>query len=108
MTSGNDKWIRSVKDNAAGKVVADPEGNRWEWQDGDDATSHLLKRLHNDELAIEQTDIVPVVPAGRDTRQSSPEPAGASRNDAQRPKRAGRDAGGGFNPYDNSGKARRR
>ena len=30
MAGGQDKWIRSVKDNPAGKVVADPEGNRWE------------------------------------------------------------------------------
>jgi hypothetical protein len=56
MPSG-DKWIRSVKDNPAGKVVADPEGNRWEWQ-SDDETAHLLKKLNNDELSIEKTDIL--------------------------------------------------
>ena len=60
MTGGDDKWIRSIKDNPAGKVVADPEGNRWEWDRGDqDETSRLLNRLHNEELSIEQTDIVP-------------------------------------------------
>ena len=36
MPSGSDKWIRSIKDNPAGKVVADPEGNRWEWQSDED------------------------------------------------------------------------
>jgi hypothetical protein len=60
MPSNSDKWIRSIKDNPAGKVVSDPEGNRWEWQ-SEDETSHLLKKLTNDELAIESTDLHPTL-----------------------------------------------
>ena len=52
MPEDPNKWIRSIKENPAGKVVADPEGNRWEWQAEDD-TSRLLNKLNNDELAIE-------------------------------------------------------
>jgi hypothetical protein len=104
MPPGHDKWIRSIKDNPAGKVVADPEGNRWEWDRGDqDETSRLLRKLHNDELAIEQTDLVPN-PGRRNG-------AAAKRADAEeRPKgpKKSRDAGGGFNPYDSSGKPRGR
>jgi hypothetical protein len=55
MPSNSDKCIRSLKDNPAGKVIADPEGNRFEWEAQDD-TSLLLKKLNNDELAIEKTD----------------------------------------------------
>jgi hypothetical protein len=106
--TGDDKWIRSVKDNPAGKVVADPEGNRWEWDPADqDETARQLKKLHNDELAIEQTDIVPNPAQHR---------GAASKRAAQKEltrskltgKPAGRDAGGGFDPYDSSGKSRRR
>jgi hypothetical protein len=105
MPPGHDKWIRSVKDNPAGKVVADPEGNRWEWDRGDqDETSRLLRKLHNDELSIEQSDIVP------NPRRNG---AAAKQSDARelRPKglkKSARDAGGGFDPYDSSGKPRRR
>ena len=63
MPSNSDKWIRSIKDNPAGKVVADPEGNRWEWQSNDE-TSHLLKKLSNDELAVESTKLQPTLDAG--------------------------------------------
>jgi hypothetical protein len=98
MPSNSDKWIRSINDNPSGKVVADPEGNRWEWQ-SDDETSHLLKKLNNDELAIEKTDLHPKI-----------ERAGKK---ADAPKRAlplkpgARDAVGGFNPYDHAGKRKR-
>jgi hypothetical protein len=99
MPANSDKWIRSVKDNAAGKVVADPEGNRWEWQSNGD-TSHLLKKLNNDELAIEATDIHPT--------PSAPERKTAAPKSKARPLKAGaRDSGGGFNPYDHAGKKRR-
>ena len=99
MPSNSDKWIRSVKDNTAGKVVADPEGNRWEWQSNDD-TSHLLKKLNNDELAIESTDLHPT--------PSSPARKAAAPKPQARPLKPGaRDAGGGFNPYDHAGKKRR-
>jgi hypothetical protein len=106
--TGHDKWIRSVKDNPAGKVVADPEGNRWEWDRGDlDETARLLKKLQNDELAIEQTDIVPNPSQHRGAAANR-----VARNEPQSSrlakKRSGRDAGGGFDPYDSSGKSRRR
>ena len=109
MPSG-DKWIRSIKDNPAGKVVADPEGNRWEWQ-SEEETAHQLEKLSNDELAIEKTDIRPT------PRGGTPKPAVAHKTrpahepglPPRRPLKSGeRDAGGGFNPYDSSGKAKRR
>ena len=60
MAGGQDKWIRSVKDNPAGKLVADPEGNRREWgRAAQEDTSRLLRKFNNDELANEQTDLVP-------------------------------------------------
>jgi hypothetical protein len=99
MPSNSDKWIRSVKDNTAGKVVADPEGNRWEWQ-SDDETSHLLKKLNNEELAIESTDIHPA-PAAAGRKAAPPK----SRTRSLKP--GARDSGGGFNPYDHAGKRRR-
>lgn len=102
MPPGSDKWIRirSIKDNPAGKVVADNEGNRWEWQ-SDDETNHQLKKLNNDELAIERTDLRPTLkPAAANA---------ASRAKAPKLTKPGaRDAGGGFNPYDHSGKPKRR
>jgi hypothetical protein len=101
MPSNSDKWIRSVKDNTAGKVVADPEGNRWEWQ-SDDETSHLLKKLTNDELAIEATDIRPTItPAEGHAATATP----VHRNRPLKP--GARDSAGGFNPYDHAGKKRR-
>ena len=101
MPSGSDKWIRSIKDNPAGKVVSDPEGNRWQWE-SDDETARLLKKLNNDELSIEHTDIrpTPVVPKGTAAAPPKAETA--------KPLRKSRDAGSGFNPYDSSGKGRRR
>jgi hypothetical protein len=104
MPSGSDKWIRSIKDNPAGKVVADPEGTRWEWQ-SDEETAHLLKKLNNDELSIERTDIRPPL-KGSDAKDAAPsEPPPRERNPS---KPDARDKGGGFNPYDNSGKPKRR
>jgi hypothetical protein len=108
MTPGDDKWIRSIKDNPAGKVVADPEGNRWEWERADqDETARLLQKLHNDELAIEQTDIVKNPPAGVHGAGKRTD-LGERRRSRSLKKPGSRDAGGGFNPYDNSGKPRRR
>ncbi len=41
-----DKWIRSIKENPAGKVVEEPNGTRWEWDSSDsDKTSRLLQKL---------------------------------------------------------------
>jgi len=109
MTSGSDKWIRSIKDNPAGKVVADPEGNRWQWE-SEEGTSHLLKKLNNDELAIEQTDIVPN-PLARRGKTAAP-PDAPQDTKARAPgltkKPPSRDARGGFNPYDSSPKPGRR
>jgi hypothetical protein len=105
MPSGSDKWIRSVKENPAGKVVADPEGNRWEWQ-SDEETAHLLKKLNNDELSIEKTDIRPSLQKGAGKAAASkPAPAPTVRHPL---KPGAPDKGGGFNPYDHSGKPKRR
>jgi hypothetical protein len=104
MPSSSDKWVRSLKDNPAGKVVADPVGNRWEWQ-ADDETARLLKKLENPELAIEKTDIrLSSVRDGKSAapRRSSAKPTG------RLVKPGARDSGGGFNPYDHSGKPKRR
>jgi hypothetical protein len=106
MPSGSDKWIRSIKDNPAGKVVADTEGNRWEWQ-SDEETAHLLKKLNNDELSIEKTDIRPPLKDGAGKAATAAEPA-ACRTTAKPLRSTAWDKGGGFNPYDNSGKAKRR
>ena len=102
MPSGPDNKIRSIKDNPAGKVVADAEGNRWQW-DSNDETSVQLKKLNNDELAIERTDIHP--------RPTPPSGAAAAEKPKTEPAKAPakrRDAGGGFNPYDSPGKSKRR
>jgi hypothetical protein len=106
--SGDDKWIRSLKDNEAGEIVADTAGTRWEWDSAQqDETSRLLRKLYNDELAIEQTDITshPLRARGTRTQRSD-----AGENRAKKPlKKTGvRDAGGGFDPYDHAGKPRRR
>jgi hypothetical protein len=101
MPSNSDKWIRSIKDNPAGKVVADPEGNRWEWQ-SDDETSHQLNKLSNDELAIEKTDLHPRL------ERSAQKDGDPAPKPPRRPlKHGARDTGGGFNPYDHAGKKRR-
>jgi hypothetical protein len=103
MPSGSDSKIRSIKDNPAGKVVADAEGNRWQW-DSNDETSIQLKKLNNDELAIERTDIHP-----RPTPRTEKAAAAAKpKAEPLKPPAKRRDAGGGVNPYDNPGKSRRR
>ncbi|MEO8464727.1 MAG: hypothetical protein ABI640_05250 [Gammaproteobacteria bacterium] len=102
MPSGSDNKIRSVKDNPAGKVVADAGGNRWQW-DSNDETAIQLKKLNNDELAIEQTNIHPrPTPPARAAATAKPGP------EAAKPSMKRRDVGGGVNPYDNPGKSRRR
>jgi hypothetical protein len=101
---GDDKSIRPLKDNAAGKVVADEDGSRWEWDRAhQDDTSRLLRKLNNDELAIEQTNIRPKPFSARGTR-----PTTAAAPPSKPLKKPSRDAGGGFDPYDSSGKPRRR
>jgi hypothetical protein len=102
---GDDKSVRPLKDNAAGKVVADEAGSRWEWNRAQqDDTSRLLRKLNNDELAIEQTNIRPRPYSARGTRRA----AAGSPPSKPLKQPASRDAGGGFDPYDNSGKPRRR
>jgi hypothetical protein len=103
MPSGPDNKIRSIKDNPAGKVVADAEGNRWQW-DSNDETSIQLKKLNNDELAIERTDIHPA-PIPRTEKAAA---AVKPKIEPAKPLAKRRDAGGGFNPYDNPGKSKRR
>jgi hypothetical protein len=99
MPSNSDKWIRSIKDNPSGKVVADPEGNRWEWQ-SDDETAHLLKKLSNDALSIESTDLHAKIERSGGEKTEAPK--------RSRPLKPGaRDSGGGFNPYDHAGKKKR-
>jgi hypothetical protein len=78
--------------HAAGKVEIDSRGNSvWKWaKDVIDSTSILLKRLENNDLALEPTQKVPVV--GRN----------GGKNAGKVDKRAelgvvGRD--GGFDPY---------
>lgn len=94
-----------MKDNAAGKVVKDTAGSRWEWDSAQhDETSRLLRKLQNDELAIEQTDITPNPLHARGTRAQR---SNAGENRAKRPLKK-TDAGGGFDPYDHAGKPRRR
>ena len=103
MPPGSDKWIRSLRENNAGKVVAEGERNRWEWQSDDD-TARLLKKLTNDELAIEKTDLRPTLTSGRKA-------AAGARSTAKlqnRPFKPSRDPAGGFNPYDHAGKPKRR
>jgi hypothetical protein len=114
MPSDRDKRIRSLKDNPAGKVVTDSGGNRWEWGSTDE-TTRLLKELNNDELTLERTGITPRTeeqdpakakpgPAARKAKPKTPEkPAAKGVKPAP-----GRDAGGGFNPYDHTSNPRKR
>lgn len=103
MPSKTGKWIRSIRDNPAGKVVADPEGNRWEWQ-SEEETGHLLQKLENDALAIESTDLHPRLEQPRPKASADPAP-----KPSLRPLKPGaRDSAGGFNPYDHAGKPKRR
>jgi hypothetical protein len=103
MPSGPDNKIRSIKENPAGKVVADAEGNRWQW-DSNDETAVQLKKLNNDELAIERTDIHPRPTSPTEKAAAAAKP----KTEAAKPLTKRRDAGGGFNPYDNPGKSKRR
>ena len=101
--TGDNKWIRPLKDNAAGKVVTDGAGSRWEWDSQQDETSHQLRKLQNDELAIEQTNIRPKGSVARGARH-----APAVTPPSKPLKKPRRDAGGGFDPYDSAGKPPRR
>jgi hypothetical protein len=66
VTSSSDKWIRSLKDNPAGKVVPEPNGSRWEWRpDPNDETARLLRTLQNEELEIEHSAVAVRDPRSR-------------------------------------------
>jgi hypothetical protein len=107
-TKNENTTIRPLDDNAAGRVVSDRTANRWEWSPVDrDETARLLRALQNDHLAIERPKVAPR------TRRSTPirTEADVALDFAQRKtleRSGGRDAGGGFNPYENPGKPRRR
>jgi hypothetical protein len=102
MATETSKGIRSVQDNPAGKVVSDAGGTRWEWNgEEEDPTTLLLRRLNNDELSLEKTNIArPGAPRKRE--------AAAKRLSLGIAEDSNPDAGGGFNPYNSSGKPPRR
>ena len=104
------KPVVTTDHGAAGRIEVDRQGNRvWRWaRDMIDSTSILLKRLENQDLALEPTQKVPVAPAAKPAK-----PRDASR-DAKTAKRGprherlelsmaaeagGRDSAGGFDPY---------
>ena len=77
VTTGSDKWVRSLTDNPAGKVLDAPNGRRWEWDpEQDDETARQLGALHNEELAIERSGIVPTP---RQTARGVAEPTADAR-----------------------------
>jgi hypothetical protein len=91
----------------AGRIEVDRQGNRvWRWaRDVLDSTSILLKRLENQDLALEPTQKVPVVPA---TKPAAPRAPKAEAKPAKRKERielsvaaepGSRDGVGGFDPY---------
>jgi hypothetical protein len=105
-----------------GRVEVDGRGrNVWRWaREGIDSTSVLLKGLENDDLALEPTRKVPVVPTtepasprgrrpsgdgGAKAAGGKPPPAAKApaRKDKPRAKpernETHRDRGGGFDPY---------
>jgi hypothetical protein len=92
----------------AGRVEFDSRGNSvWRWaKDVLDSTSILLKRLENQDLALEPTQTVPVIGSKKVAKPgNTSDPTRAAK---ARPKtrslsleaeEGGRDKGGGFNPY---------
>ena len=116
-----------VQEDRAGRVVVDSRGrNVWQWAKAAlDSTSILLKRLENQDLALEPTQTVPIIkatdpraaakapPAGN--KQAAPaKPGGKPADDRAAQKSANRsdptrsdptrgpkrnDSGGGFDPY---------
>jgi hypothetical protein len=91
----------------AGRVEFDSRGNGvWRWaRDVLDSTSILLKRLENKDLALEPTQKVPVLgPKKLPKPGNTSDPTRAakprlSRSLSIEADEAGRDKGGGFNPY---------
>ncbi|HET7131510.1 MAG TPA: hypothetical protein VFJ95_04645 [Gammaproteobacteria bacterium] len=92
---------------SAGGIEVDRQGNRvWRWaRDMIDSTSILLKRLENQDLALEPTQKVPVVPGAQ---PATPRAANRDSKSAKRKERielsmareeGGRHGAGGFDPY---------
>ena len=109
MASKDDgKRIRRLEDNPAGRVVTDTLANRWEWSPIEpDETARLLRALQNDELRIERSRITGKPESRLRKRNESDVALDLARRRAHE-ESGGRDAGGGFDPYDHSGKPRRR
>ena len=107
-------------DARTGRVVVDARGrNVWQWAKAAlDSTSILLKRLENQDLALEPTQKVPIMPGAdsyaapksqapakqappakgaKPAKESAPQ-KGAKRPDPIRGETR-RDTGGGFDPY---------
>ena len=100
-----------------GKVVVDGRGHSvWQWaKDVLENTSVLLKRLENNDLALESTQKVPVVPGAQpDDKGAGPKAAKFGDSNAKAAKDAATksrqwhpamkpdpksDRGGGFDPY---------
>lgn len=93
-------------DEPAGRVEFDSRGNSvWRWaREALDNTSILLKRLENNELAIEPTRKVPIMRDGKGAgkpgkpgkhekklARGGRDPSGSAEPDS--------DSGGGFDPY---------
>ena len=90
----------------AGRVEFDSRGNSvWRWaKDVLDSTSILLKRLENNDLALEPTQKVPIVRGAADKSDKAPKSdKKVARAKAPElsvtPERGERDTGGGFDPY---------
>ena len=95
---------QAVGQEPAGRVEFDSRGNSvWRWaKDVLESTSVLLKRLENKDLAIEPTQKVPVMRAGKADKTAKPDkkPARAKAADLSMAAEPGqRDSGGGFDPY---------
>jgi hypothetical protein len=101
---------------AAGRIEVDRQGNRvWRWaREMLDSTSILLKRLENQDLTLEPTQKVPVVPAttkpapSARTSKGGAKPGKAEAKPAKRKdpvelsvarEPGERDSVGGFDPY---------
>jgi hypothetical protein len=108
MANENDKKIRRLEHNPAGRVVTDAVANRWEWSPiADDETARLLRALQNDALRIERSKITPRSHSATHRRNEADVALDLARRRTH-DESGGRDAAGGFNPYDHSAKPRRR
>jgi hypothetical protein len=94
--------IKSTRDNTAGRVETDSRGNTvWRWAPGNslDSTTHLLKRLDNDALALEPTRRLARLKSADPAKQPAERKASGKKGRFDEPVR---DQGGGFNPYNRS------